>query len=1038
MPTIKLSGVDWSLHEDADGEGIAQHLFEADATSPGWIPATVPGNIQADVEAAHLMNPINYGAGDPRLAEVAQKDWWYRKDFAVPASFAGKRVTLVFDGVDEDCEVWLNGHKIGGNKGMFRRFWFDVASVLQPGRVNRLAVKIDRIPPSLVPAMAQADRHDVVAAIDQVIHLLNELKSPTNAAYDWAIAVYTLGIWKDVRLEATGPARIEWVRAQSELDKDHAKAKVRVHLDIDSLAAMKVKASFRISGQGEDIVKTEDVNLSSGKNVVMVEIPVAHPALWWPNGQGSQPLYQLESRLDTESGETLDVRSVRFGIRDIQWIGDSLGLLVNGRQVRQMGSNLLPPDMLFGRILQRGPRLVRLAAAAGMNTFRVWGGGVILPEEMYDLADELGIMLISEFPLANFSPQTNSVFLANLETTARNCVRQVRNHPCIIEWNAGNEIGWGNHPAIPLLRKVVEEEDGRVFRVDDCGSHYHPFGQTDGAKLYHFFNTAKLQRVSEFSISSPANLETWYRDIPLTSQWPLNNLNDPVLFRKKALGMFTPQTWLNKNIADRHFGALDSLPELIRAGQFLSAEEWRYAIDALRRRGTSLPGGFMTWVYNEPWPNAAGANMVDYDGRTLMNYDFIKQALAPVSLSLQYDSLFYSPTTGIKAELFLASDAPQTATGLHWRWLARDRRGTVFARNEGTAFIAPLEVKSLGKMELKPPAKTLFGPAFVELRIDDSKGTLLGERLYVFGLDGVASPFRGLLMNRVSDIDDEVSKLTTNHTETVWRPVRRTTLNVTAKPLRVEGDEEVLELQVKNTGRMTALFCEPHPLINYRTDLFIDNNHCFIPPGESRTLTIRASKNAPGGLSLSETGWWVSCWNANDVVIHPSDTVLLAVGRRDQMCREYLGYFDPAKAKDAKQTVLQGGRPDSSRLPYLMNGERLARFEFRASDSKVKGPARLRIYTADQSKDTRTVVKVTINDRSIEQALPEGIGLQMANPAQLAFPATLVFEVQPGILRKGRNLMEVRVKNDGWFTWDAADLVEANSNRSGLAYCRGQ
>ena len=125
------------------------------------------------------------------------------------------------------------------------------------------------------------------------------------------------------------------------------------------------------------------------------------------------------------------------------------------------------------------------------------------------------------------------------------------------------------------------------------------------------------------------------------------------------------------------------------------------------------------------------------------------------------------------------------------------------------------------------------------------------------------------------------------------RPVRRTALAVRPRPVRAEGDKEVLELLVKNTGAMTALFCEPHPLLEYRTDLFIDNNHCFIPPGESRTITIRAAETGrEGGLSLAQTGWRLSCWNADDVVIEPSDDVLLAVGRRDQMCREFLGYFD--------------------------------------------------------------------------------------------------------------------------------------------------
>ena len=78
----------------------------------------------------------------------------------------------------------------------------------------------------------------------------------------------------------------------------------------------------------------------------------------------------------------------------------------------------------------------------------------------------------------------------------------------------------------------------------------------------------------------------------------------------------------------------------------------------------------------------------------------------------------------------------------------------------------------------------------------------------------------------------------------VRRPVRRTTLGVSAGPPHVEGNEEILDLVVRNSGPMTALFCEPHPLLNYRTDLFINNNHCFIPPGESRTITIRAAQRA--------------------------------------------------------------------------------------------------------------------------------------------------------------------------------------------------
>ncbi|MBI2929019.1 MAG: hypothetical protein HYY24_25425, partial [Verrucomicrobia bacterium] len=166
-------------------------------------------------------------------------------------------------------------------------------------------------------------------------------------------------------------------------------------------------------GPTGDAAKTVAANLAEGGNTVEAELDIGGPALWWPNGQGQQPLYELQAQLQMASGEILDSRKTQFGIRKIRWegeagsAGDRMKLLVNGRAVRQMGSDLLPPYMLFGRILQRGPRFMRLAKAAGMNTLRLWGGGVILLDEMYDLADELGIMLISEFPMANFRPQTN-------------------------------------------------------------------------------------------------------------------------------------------------------------------------------------------------------------------------------------------------------------------------------------------------------------------------------------------------------------------------------------------------------------------------------------------------------------------------------------------------------------------------------------------------------------------------------------------------------------------------------------------------------
>ena len=178
-------------------------------------------------------------------------------------------------------------------------------------------------------------------------------------------------------------------------------------------------------------------------------------------------------------------------------------------------------------------------------------------------------------------------------------------------------------------------------------------------------------------------------------------------------------------------------------------------------------------------------------------------------------------------------------------------------------------------------------------------------------------------------------------------PVRRTRLQLVGESLSVEGDNEVYALTLRNTGRMTALFCEPHPLLEYRTDMLIDNNNCCIPPGESRVITIRAPARSPlplgegqgvrafGGMTLGQTGWRISCWNAEHVIVEPTGDVLLSVGRRDKMCREYLGYFDASQVKGGADTVCTGNRPDSERLPYLLDHKGSARFEFNCDAARA-------------------------------------------------------------------------------------------------------
>jgi hypothetical protein len=90
----------------------------------------------------------------------------------------------------------------------------------------------------------------------------------------------------------------------------------------------------------------------------------------------------------------------------------------------------------------------------------------------------------------------------------------------------------------------------------------------------------------------------------------------------------------------------------------------------------------------------------------------------------------------------------------------------------------------------------------------------------------------------------------------------------------------------------------------------------------------------------------------------------------------------------------------------------------------------LRIHTADQAEKTPTKVAVTLNGRRMKRSLPLGLGIQQTNPAHLAFPATVEFQVPAADLRPGKNSLEVRVQDEGWFSWDAMDLISSKEGES--------
>ena len=581
--------------------------------------------------------------------------------------------------------------------------------------------------------------------------------------------------------------------------------------------------------------------------MIATDLWLDDPQLWWPNGQGDQPLYALEARLlDAADGALLAERATRFAIREIRWqqvdgapadFINPYQLVVNGRPLRMLGSNILPPDLLFGRMNERGCRLIRQAAGAGMNSLRVWGGGVFPTDDMFNLADELGIMLSQEFPMSSCRPETDAVFLANLEATVRGLVKRYRNHPCIIEWSGGNEMWWyqgDDHPALHLLERIVAEEDSRLFRAT-CpiqGARHSPWHYDPETHYAHYDDEElrdtgwrrgenKMMRYGEFGCHSPAHLEVWQREIPPALHWPAYDENNATLIRKNVVqAVFTKEHWLLKSIFASLFGPVSRLEDVVEAGQYLGAHGLRYAVDALRRRGRSI-GGILTWVLNEPWPNGGGPYLVDYDGRPLIIFEFQKQALAPISLSLKYESSRY--------------DARRRPDRRSFGWSATRRsRRRICA---GVGLCATLRDANCHNLRIalqlsrcKPSSWETSIPA-----------RWMPQRPHPCW-SSCSSPTRAAACS-ASASNSSARPLSPLH----WlrscpapggsaRPPWKRSLS----PIIGTAPPTCCILTWQIMGAMTALFCQAQPLLAYRTDLDIDNNYAFIPPGERRRLSASA------------------------------------------------------------------------------------------------------------------------------------------------------------------------------------------------------
>ncbi|MBS1601881.1 MAG: discoidin domain-containing protein [Bacteroidetes bacterium] len=379
---------------------------------------------------------------------------WYRKHFAMPADWRGRRWSLEFEAAFQDAEVFVNGVSAGRHQGGYTGFSLDITREVRAGD-NVVAVRLNNLwNPRLAP---RAGEH-----------------------------VFSGGIYRDVYLVGTGPVRVGWCGSfVTTPEVSAARAVVRVRTEIvnglDSSCRVEARTMVRDMRGAEVARWVGERRLGPGETGRIDQGGVLRgaPRLWSPD----RPYrYHATTELWV-GGRKVDEYSTLFGIRSIRWTADS-GFFLNGKHLYLRGANVHQDHAGWGDAVTNAGfyRDVRMMKEAGFNFIR----GSHYPHDpaFYDACDSLGMVVWSEntfwgIGAADNTPEgywTSSAYPTVAADQApfeecvgrelREMIRIQRNHPCVVVWSMSNEPFFTARSVMRQTRELLKKLVGIAHECD--------------------------------------------------------------------------------------------------------------------------------------------------------------------------------------------------------------------------------------------------------------------------------------------------------------------------------------------------------------------------------------------------------------------------------------------------------------------------------------------------------------------------------------------------------------------------------------------
>ena len=351
---------------------------------------------------------------------------WYRKTFKAPIEWKGKKVSIYFEGVYMNSEVFINGKSLGVYPYGYSSFTYDLSPYLEFGNENVIAVKVDNSQQmnSRWYSGSGIYRH-VWMTVTDLVHVAN-----------WGVAITT---------------------PEVSSKKSTVQIRTLVQNEIGSPQSIIVKTQIQ-NGNSKSIANGQvkvQLPAHSEKEVTQV-IKVSNPRLWTPDAPN---LYTARVQLVT-GNKVIDNTKNDFGIRSIDFTSAS-GFLLIGKTVKINGGCVHHDNGCLGAAAfdRAEERKVELLKSAGFNAVRTSHNP---PSEAFlNACDRLGLLVMDEaFDCWRIGKNKNDYAKYFGEWWRRDLEAMVlrdRHHPSIIMWSVGNEIvERGDPKAVETAKMLID------------------------------------------------------------------------------------------------------------------------------------------------------------------------------------------------------------------------------------------------------------------------------------------------------------------------------------------------------------------------------------------------------------------------------------------------------------------------------------------------------------------------------------------------------------------------------------------------------